>query len=75
VTRALWDRLFGHPAEESTRRFAFRQAWQLVFVTGAMLAFVSDYTSVPERAVAVVAWLFCVTVLGTQIVARHLHRP
>ena len=71
---ALWHRLFDPKAAESTTRFAFRLSWQIVFITLAMLAFESDYTSVPERVAVLAVWLLCLAILVMQGVARRLER-
>ncbi len=70
---ALWHRLFDPKEAESTRHFAFRLSWQIVFVTLAMLAFESDYTTAPERIAVLAVWAICLAILVMQIVGRSLH--
>jgi hypothetical protein len=70
---ALWHRLFDPKAAESTKRFAFRLSWQIAFVTLAMLAFVTDYTSAAERIAVLALWALCLAILIMQAVARSLH--
>jgi hypothetical protein len=70
---ALWHRLFDPKAAESPRRFAFRLSWQIAFITLAMLAFESDYTTTAERIAVLAVWGLCLAILVMQVVARSLH--
>jgi hypothetical protein len=69
---AIWHRLFDPKAAESTKRFALRLSWQIAFVTLAMLAFVTDYTSPVERIAVLAVWALCLAILVMQAVARSL---
>jgi hypothetical protein len=73
VSPTPWKRAFAPKAPESTKRFVLRLGWQVAFITLAMLSFVSDYTSLPERIIVLGLWGLCLAILVLQAVARYLH--